>query len=618
MRRLQVTLALFWCVAGGLSAQELDRPLRAVHLSGNWGHTADAVARWELDRTQPLVPLRYVEYLRSVHVDWVGFSVALHVEHSMDATVERAYAGVRVPTFSDDAVRRIIREFVGHGFNVYMTLAIESFERQDELDAVEHPAPRFQLGDPGQAATGVPDDHLYCTCARRIHPDFWPWRPGHPEHDRFVAAFWDSYAQQAVHFGRIAQAEGARMYSLGTETDRLFRTRSGGDYWVNDFGPELRSLVGRVRAVYGGLLTYDMSYKAYRREWFAPGSWHLWEDLDLDVIGVSAWFPVADEPPAAVMSVESVRRAYERIFRDHVLPMAERNPGRPIVFLEYAAADSVQAPADPAAYPDDPHVAFVDANGNGIEDGAEVQDNLYRALFEVMSAHPGRLWGAFFWDTWINVYEGHWQAPSLYRAYSFVGKLSERTVREWYAMFRTTAWRLPLTLHVSGAGAVAAALLFAGPARASSSSRHVAVAVDGARVVLTPASEGSATITVAAAGVTHRFVVQVVPVERPAGAIRVGAAIRAADFLALRAEVDALRAREDLPAMQWTDPVLTIGATPVRRVHLAELRDGLGDVYDAAGQPPPTYTDGAIVAGATRIKAAHVEQLRTAALALAR
>lgn len=316
MRRLQVTLALFWCVAVGLSAQEIDRPLRAVHLSGNWGHTADAVARWELDRTQPLVPLRYVEYLRSVHVDWVGFSVALHVEHSMDATVE--------------------------------------------------------------------------------------------------------------------------------------------------------------------------------------------------------------------------------------------------------------------------------------------------------------LYGAFFWDTWINVYEGHWQAPSLYRAYSFVGKPSERTVREWYETYRTTAWRLPLTLHVSGAGAVAAALPFVGPARASSSSRHVVVAVDGSRVVTTPASEGSATITVAAAGVTHRFIVRVLPVERPADAIPIGAAIRAVHSLALRAEVDALRARENLPPLQWTDPVLTIGATPVKRVHLAELGEGLGDVYDAVGQPRPTSTDGAIVAGVTGIKAAHVEQLRAAALARAR
>ena len=252
MKRLRVTFALFWCVAAGLQAQELDRPLRAVHLSGNWGHTADAVDLWEMDRTQPLVPLRYVEYLRSVQADWVGLSVALHVEHSMDSTLERTYSGVRVPTFSDDAVRQIIREFREHGFSVYMTLAIESFENEDGLDTVKHPAPRFQLGDPGYANTGVPDDHLYCTCARQIDPDFWPWRPSHPDHDLFVGEFWESYAQQAIHFASIAAEEGVRMYSLGTETDRLFRTRPGGDYWINHFGTELQSMVDRVRAVYSG------------------------------------------------------------------------------------------------------------------------------------------------------------------------------------------------------------------------------------------------------------------------------------------------------------------------------------------------------------------------------
>ena len=179
--RLRVTFALFWCVCAGLQAQELDGPLRAVHLSGNWGHNPGAVMLWEEDRTRPLVPLRFVEYLRSVQVDWVGLSVALHVEHSMDSTLERTYSGVRIPTFSDDAVRQIIREVREHGFSVYMTLAIESFQREDELDAVEHPASRLQLGDPGSSDTGVPDDHLYYTCARQIDPDFWPWRPSHPD-----------------------------------------------------------------------------------------------------------------------------------------------------------------------------------------------------------------------------------------------------------------------------------------------------------------------------------------------------------------------------------------------------------------------------------------------------
>ena len=54
---------------------------------------------------------------------------------------------------------------------------------------------------------------------------------------------------------------------------------------------------------------------------------------------------------------------------------------------------------------------FADTNGNGLDDGQEVQDNMYRALFETMEAYPGLVHGAFFWDTWIAVNEGHWESP---------------------------------------------------------------------------------------------------------------------------------------------------------------------------------------------------------------
>ena len=443
----RICLLIFLFGGAGLHAQELDRPMRPVHLSGNWGNNPEAVRLWEEDRTRPLVPLRFVEYLRDVQVDWVGLSVALHIEGSMDSTVERLYVSGEpvwpiVPTFTDDALRQIMREFKAHGFDFYLTLAIESFENLTDTPA-EHPLKRWQLGDPGDAEAGVPLDHVYCPeCAWPIRPEFWPWRPSHPEHERFVAEFWESYTQQAVHFARIAQEEGVRMYSLGTETDRLFRTRSDGQYWVNDFRLELRTLVERVRAVYSGLLTYDMDNEAFTDEFFEAGSSHLWADLDLDVIGASAWFPLADSPPTEVMSVESLRREYDRLFSDHFMRVTALNPGRPMVFLEYATTDTVESPANPARYPENGMVVFSDTNGNGLDDGQEVQHNMYRALFETIEAYPGLVYGAFFWDTWIVPHEGAWAAPLMYRTYSFRGKLSEETVREWYNRFGSTLWSL--------------------------------------------------------------------------------------------------------------------------------------------------------------------------------
>ena len=258
----------------------IDFPLRAIHAAGDWGTNEIIVREWEsAGRVGRLIPLDYIEWLKSLHVNWVGLSVALYYDDSMDSTVERVSLSDLEVTFSDEAIRQFIREFRGHGIDVYLTLA---FNDHDAGQAA-HPAFRWQLGSPS-----TPEG------SRVMLPEFWPWRLDHPDHERFVAEFWETYTQQAVYFARIAEDEGARLYSLGTETEALFRTRSGDPsdphrYWTNHFGQELRSMVDRVRAVYSGLLTYDMHYSALTAsDHFGPGSNHLWEDLDLDIVGISA------------------------------------------------------------------------------------------------------------------------------------------------------------------------------------------------------------------------------------------------------------------------------------------------------------------------------------------
>ena len=226
-----------------------DFPLRAIHAGGNWGTNGIPVRLWEASgRSQPLVPSDYIAYLENLNVNWIGLSVALHYDDSMDSTVERVHSeDVDIPTFSDDAIRQYIREFRSHGIDVYLTLAFEAFEAEGSA----RPVNRWQLGDPGDPVTGVPPDDP----AEHGHilPENWPWRPDHPDHQRFVAEFWETYTDQAVHFARLAEEEGVRMFSLGTEVERLFRTRSGG-YWPNHFRDELETMVRRVREVYSGLL----------------------------------------------------------------------------------------------------------------------------------------------------------------------------------------------------------------------------------------------------------------------------------------------------------------------------------------------------------------------------
>ena len=275
----------------------LEFPLRALHVGSNSATNHEVVAEWEDGgRRGPLIPADYIAWLNSLHVNWVGLAVALHYDDSMDSTVERVYArdiGTSIPTFSDAALRQLIREFQSHGFHVYLTLAFEA----NEAGTAARPVHRIELGDPGDPQTGVP------VGSQGVLPEFWPWRPSHPDHQGFVAEFWETYTQQAVYFARLAEEEGVRLYSLGTETESLFRTRSS-DYFTNNFRQELTSMVTRVRAVYSGLLSYDMHFSAFTAaDFYGPNFTYLWDDLDLDIVGISAYFSATDAVPTTVLSV---------------------------------------------------------------------------------------------------------------------------------------------------------------------------------------------------------------------------------------------------------------------------------------------------------------------------
>ena len=409
----------------------LNLPLRALHAGTNYtgAPTNMTVTHWEAGgRVGPLIPPDHIAWLHSMHVNWVGLSVALHYDDSMDSTVERVYSpDVRVPTYADATLRQLLREFRHHGINVYLTLAFEAYE----AETAARPVQRWHLGDPGTPETGVPPDDP--EGVGTIVPEFWPWRPDHPDHQRFVAEFWETYTQQAVHFARIAEEEGVGLYSLGTETDRLFRTRAG-IYFPNDFGQELRTMVARVRAVYSGLLTYDMHYGTLiLTDFYGPGSDHLWADLDLDIVGISAWFPLVDSRVSTVLSVAALQASYERIFHTRLIPLAARNPDRPLVFTEYGATESIRAPEAPG----DGALAAVrprvtDTNGNGVDDAQETQANMYQALFNTMAQHPGVVNGVFFWDNWIagEAPAGGWDG------YSLRNEPAEAVVRRTYQGYR--------------------------------------------------------------------------------------------------------------------------------------------------------------------------------------
>ena len=91
--------------------------------------------------------------------------------------------------------------------------------------------------------------------------------------------------------------------------------------------------------------------------------------------------------------------------------------------------------------------------------------------------------------------------------------------------------------------------------------------------------------------------------------------IKVVHITELRSRINTVRARFGLLAFSWTDASLS-SATPVKAVHLTELRTALQQAYTAAGQLAPTFMDSTIVQGSTFIRVVHIKELRDAVMTL--
>jgi uncharacterized repeat protein (TIGR03803 family) len=91
--------------------------------------------------------------------------------------------------------------------------------------------------------------------------------------------------------------------------------------------------------------------------------------------------------------------------------------------------------------------------------------------------------------------------------------------------------------------------------------------------------------------------------------------IKAVHITELRAHIDAARATRGLASYAYTDPTIVVGTTPVKAQHIVELRQALREVYVAAGVTPPSYTDPDLTAG-TIAKLDHIAEIRAAVVAI--
>lgn len=109
-------------------------------------------------------------------------------------------------------------------------------------------------------------------------------------------------------------------------------------------------------------------------------------------------------------------------------------------------------------------------------------------------------------------------------------------------------------------------------------------------------------------------IVQAAAANPPSSVVAVRSPIRAVDLNSLRADVNSKRSSCGLSPITWTDDPISAG-TPIKRIHIAEIRIALADAYMSRALPIPGVTD-AFLTTDTPIKAVHFQELSAATSSL--
>ena len=174
------------------------------------------------------------------------------------------------------------------------------------------------------------------------------------------AEWFRRYQDFAVHYARLAEAQGMEIYAVGTE---LKGTAGREADW--------RRLIAEVRKVYHGRLTYSANWDG------ELDSVRFWDALDY--IGVQAYYPLSDKDHPTLMDLESGWAPFAQGLEE-----TARRWNRPILFTEVGYKSSEGAARRPweweAQGPNDP----------------VLQSNCYEALFASLWGRP---WfaGLFLW-----------------------------------------------------------------------------------------------------------------------------------------------------------------------------------------------------------------------------
>jgi hypothetical protein len=341
----------------------------------------------------------YFEFLRSLKAEWIEFTVPIFTDSLADPSVKVRYrpagdTSSTVYTFADADLQDFLVQAKAAGFKLVL-----GFEFYPVISDVPPASPgcgttaykpnRWLLGQP-VIGTGEPD----ALCIKAA--DWW-WNPAHPNHAANVATFFRTLTDVQVRYARMARETGVDMMLLGTEADNLFRTRSAAAPYNNNFRSQLTALVAAVRAEYKGLVAVEQLWTAIAHpDWYAGGAGTaaafegVAEDLGMDVIALSSYFPLAPANLSTVLGTAQFEAAWDTVFRQYLQPLKQKYPGKPIIFSEWGYTNDVNGPVVQAS-------RLGEADAPGATAGGQQQANAIQAFFNVNTRYGNLVQGAFLY-----------------------------------------------------------------------------------------------------------------------------------------------------------------------------------------------------------------------------
>ncbi len=250
--------------------------------------------------------------------------------------------------------------------------------------------------------------------------------PGHEARGAFHPEDWDvwfeKYTDFILHYAKLSEELGIEILIIGTELDTA-TMEALDDYGAPpDATERWRKMIGQIRQVYSGFLTYSVACEEGGE---GPSNIKFWDDLDF--IGFEPYFGLTEKNNP---SIEEMKEAFDRAFDQYAKPLYEKY-GKPVLLTEVNVYSFDGVNRDPIGLAVREQYPGPDSIENLPVDHQE-QADYYEAFFQSVTERDwikGCYWWGWYLDTTIEKADS-WLKEDPYDP--FVRKRAGQVLKKWY------------------------------------------------------------------------------------------------------------------------------------------------------------------------------------------